>query len=146
MNYPYDELPFEEFFEKGTYDIPETFYWYGLNGDSTSKLIIEDIHYLQSINEFFLSDVDIDSSIHFYMGRCYTLRPKMAMKRVSKDVGYSLMLGHNIVQTTSDVDSKSGDGWHIFIHDKRENFTGKLRHRNLAEQYENYPLFLQRST
>lgn len=71
--------------------------------------------------------LDIDSSIHLYMGRCYTLRPKYAMKRVSKDVGYSIMLGHNIVKTTSDVDTKSGDGWHIFIHDKRENFTGKLR-------------------
>lgn len=90
--------------------------------------------------------MDIDSSIHFYMGRCYTLRPKIAMKRVSKDVGYSLMLGHNIVQTTSDVDSKSGDGWHIFIHDKRENFTGELRYGNLSELYQNYPFSLQRST
>lgn len=89
--------------------------------------------------------MDIDSSIHLYMGRCYTLRPRIAMKRVSKDVGYSLHLGHNIVQTTSDVDTKSGDGWHIFIHDKRENFTGKLA-GYLIETIPRLPPYLQRST
>ncbi|XP_034474031.1 acid-sensing ion channel 4-A isoform X1 [Drosophila innubila] len=103
MNYPYGELPLEEFFMNGTFNLDETFYSYGLNGEP--------------------SNVDIDSSLHFYMGRCFTLRPKIAMKRVSKQVGYSLILEHNLVQSTSSVDLIYGAGWHIFIHDKRENFT-----------------------
>ncbi|KAH8392305.1 hypothetical protein KR215_005485 [Drosophila sulfurigaster] len=103
MNYPYDELPLEEFFMNSTFEQDQTFYSYGLNGDPIN--------------------VDIDSSLHFYMGRCYTLRPKLAMKRVSKQVGYSIVLEHNLFQSLSDVDLISGAGWHVFIHDKRENFT-----------------------
>ncbi|XP_043864774.1 acid-sensing ion channel 4-A isoform X2 [Drosophila mojavensis] len=103
MDYPFGELSFEDFFNNATFSQEETFYSYGLNGER--------------------SNVAIDSSVHFYMGRCYTVRPLMDMKRVSKSVGYSLMLEHNIFTSVSDVDLASGAGWHIFLHDKRENFT-----------------------
>ncbi|XP_030556002.1 acid-sensing ion channel 4-A [Drosophila novamexicana] len=103
MDYPFGEIPFEEFFANGTFEQDETFYLYGLNGDK--------------------NNVVIDSSIHFYMGRCYTLRPVTAMKRVSRAAGYSLMLEHNANKLASDVDLTAGAGWHVFIHDKRENFT-----------------------
>ncbi|XP_030383578.1 degenerin del-1 [Scaptodrosophila lebanonensis] len=104
QDYPFGEVELKEFFENGTYSKEETFIMYGLNG--------------------YDYNVDIDSSLQFYMGRCFTLRPKAPMKRVSKSVGYSLLLEHNIDKTaTSDVDYISGPGWHIFIHDKRDNFT-----------------------
>ncbi|XP_033149256.1 acid-sensing ion channel 4-A [Drosophila busckii] len=104
LDYPFGRIPLDEFFMNGTYEQNETFYSFGLGGAE--------------------ENVYIDSSLHFYMGRCYTLRPRIAMKRVSKPVGYSLMLEHNVGQTaTSDVDFVSGAGWHVFIHDKRENFT-----------------------
>jgi len=71
-------------------------------------------------------DVVMNSSLHFYMGRCYTLRPKESAKRVSKAVGYSIMLEHSMLTTSvSDVDTGSV-GWHVFIHDKKENFTGEI--------------------
>jgi len=36
------------------------------------------------------------------------------------------MLEHSMLTTsTSDVDT-GGIGWHVFIHDKKENFTGKF--------------------
>ncbi|TDG45430.1 hypothetical protein AWZ03_008196 [Drosophila navojoa] len=103
MDYPFGEVSFEDFFNNATFSQEETFYSYGLNGEK--------------------SNVAIDSSVHFYMGRCYTVRPLMDMKRVSKSVGYSLTLEHNLVTTVSDIDLTSGAGWHIFLHDKRENFT-----------------------
>lgn len=59
------------------------------------------------------------------MGRCYTLRPKEPTKRVSKSVGYSLLLEHaRSTTSTSDVDTGTA-GWHVFIHEKKENFTGE---------------------
>ncbi|XP_037711423.1 uncharacterized protein LOC119548315 [Drosophila subpulchrella] len=103
MNYPFGEISLEEFFENSTHDMGDTFVFYGLNENP--------------------SNVVMNSSLHFYMGRCYTLRPKEPAKRVSKDVGYSLMLEHSMLTTsTSDVDT-GGIGWHVFIHDKKENFT-----------------------
>ncbi|EDW04016.1 acid-sensing ion channel 4-A [Drosophila grimshawi] len=102
QNYPYDELPLDEFFERSTYEFNETFFSYGLDGKE---------------------NVEIDSSLHFNMGRCFTVRPLKSMNRVSKPVGYSLMMEHDMVASTSDVDYLAGVGWHIFIHDKRENFT-----------------------
>ncbi|XP_002014740.2 acid-sensing ion channel 4-A [Drosophila persimilis] len=103
MKYPFGEISLDEFFENSTHDVDDTFILYGLNGDK--------------------NNLEIDSSLHFYMGRCYTLRPKAPTKRVSKSVGYSLMLEHaRSTTSTSDVDT-GGSGWHVFIHDKRENFT-----------------------
>ncbi|KAH8248941.1 hypothetical protein KR032_004404 [Drosophila birchii] len=103
MNYPFGEVSLDEFFENGTYDMSDTFIMYGLNGNA--------------------NNLDVNSSLHFYMGRCYTLRPKEPTKRVSKAVGYSLLLEHSRFTTsTSDVDTGSA-GWHVFIHEKKENFT-----------------------
>ncbi|XP_068140939.1 acid-sensing ion channel 4-A [Drosophila tropicalis] len=104
MDFPFGEIPLDEFFENGTYSEKETFYSPGLDGSS--------------------DNLEIDSSLHFYSGRCYTVRPKKLMKRVSRAVGYSLTLDHTPSTTsTSNADTSTGAGWHVFIHDKRENFT-----------------------
>ncbi|KAH8326035.1 hypothetical protein KR067_013185 [Drosophila pandora] len=103
IDYPFGEIPLSEFFENSTYDMSDTFIYYGLNGHA--------------------NNLETDSSMHFYMGRCTTLRPKEASKRVSKSVGYSILLEHSkSVTSTSDVDTGSV-GWHVFIHEKKENFT-----------------------
>ncbi|EDV31449.1 uncharacterized protein Dana_GF14545 [Drosophila ananassae] len=103
IDYPFGEIPLSEFFENSTYDMSDTFIYYGLNGHA--------------------NNLETDSSMHFYMGRCTTLRPKEPSKRVSKSVGYSILLEHSkSVTSTSDVDTGSV-GWHVFIHEKKENFT-----------------------
>lgn len=82
--------------------------------------------YLHLLNCFCAKDIEITSSIQFYYGRCHTIRPRVPLKRANKDTGYSMMLHHhfpkedlkNIIE-----EDKIKPGWHIFIHDTRDNFT-----------------------
>ncbi|KAM7352117.1 amiloride-sensitive sodium channel pickpocket 17 isoform 2-T2 [Cochliomyia hominivorax] len=105
-NYPYEDVELIDFFTYSTFDESETFAecQYGLNG--------------------LIDNVEITSSLHFYMGRCHTIRPKISLKRASKLTGYSIMLKHHL--TKEDIKSKYFEqppGWHLFMHDLRENFT-----------------------
>ncbi|XP_065356122.1 uncharacterized protein ppk17 [Calliphora vicina] len=105
-NYPYEDVELVDFFTNSTYNVTETFSecQYGLNG--------------------LISNVEVTSSLHFYMGRCHTIRPKISLKRASKSAGYSIMLKHHLTKD----EIKTGffekpPGWHLFLHDMRENFT-----------------------
>uniref|UniRef100_A0A1I8NLL2 Uncharacterized protein n=1 Tax=Stomoxys calcitrans TaxID=35570 RepID=A0A1I8NLL2_STOCA len=105
-SYPYGEVPITEFFMNSTYNQSETFYnrQFGLNSSP--------------------SNVEITSSIQFFEGRCHTIRPKVPLKRATKDSGYSIMLRHHVPK--SEVESENyvtRPGWHLYIHDPRENFT-----------------------
>ncbi|XP_037958942.1 uncharacterized protein LOC119688336 [Teleopsis dalmanni] len=104
-NYPYGEVAMDEFFMNSTYDLEETFSYpqYGLDG--------------------LMDNLEITSSIHFNMGRCHTLRPKIALKRTTKESGYSVMLTHHINPNNNNKYYEKDPGWHIFLHDYRENFT-----------------------
>lgn len=67
----------------------------------------------------------MSDDLHFYMGRCHTIRPKKELSRVSKKGGYSIMLKHHIFpDENTHFYYENPIGWHIFIHDQRENFTG----------------------
>lgn len=60
------------------------------------------------------------------MGRCYTLNPKIELKRTTRTSGYSLLLTHNIASGSSmEMMLEKNPGWHIYIHDHRHEFTGK---------------------
>ena len=70
-------------------------------------------------------DLEITSDIHFNMGRCHTIRPKISLKRANRMAGYSIMLQHHL--TKEEIATRyfeNPPGWHIYIHDMRENFTG----------------------
>lgn len=59
------------------------------------------------------------------MGRCHTIRPKISLKRANRMSGYSIMLQHHL--TKEEIETRyfeNPPGWHIYIHDMRENFTG----------------------
>lgn len=72
------------------------------------------------------TDIEITSSLNFYMGRCHTIRPKLNLKRVGKSAGYALMLKHHLKRNEMKGRyHENPPGWHLYIHDKRENFTGK---------------------
>ncbi|XP_061386620.1 uncharacterized protein LOC133322631 [Musca vetustissima] len=104
--YPYDEVPISEFFINSTFNISETFYndQYGLNS--------------------FKSNVEITSNTQFFRGRCHTIRPKVALRRATKNSGYSIMLQHHVPKSDVDLDKyETRPGWHVYIHDPKENFT-----------------------
>ncbi|XP_067622903.1 uncharacterized protein ppk17 isoform X2 [Eurosta solidaginis] len=98
--YPFGELELEEFFTNSTFEFSETFLGeqYGLNG--------------------LMKNLEVKSSLHFYMGRCYTLRPLMELKRTTRSTGYSIMLTHHIKSKL-----ENSPGWLIYIHDFRHDFT-----------------------
>ncbi|XP_023295430.2 uncharacterized protein LOC111678365 isoform X2 [Lucilia cuprina] len=105
-DYPYDDVELLDFFTNTTFNESETFskYQYGLNG----------------FEEF----VEITDSLHFYMGRCHTIRPKISLKRASKSTGYAITLKHHL--TKEEIKTgffENPPGWHLYIHDMRENFT-----------------------
>ena len=83
------------------------------------------MQYIQII--LFPLDVIISESMHFNYGRCHTLRPLKPLQRATRNDGYSIMLTHHLNGTEeyTNYDGATPIGWHIFIHDKRENFTGK---------------------
>ncbi|XP_053960576.1 uncharacterized protein LOC128864843 [Anastrepha ludens] len=106
QKYPFNELELEEFFMNSTFDFEETFLGeqYGLNG--------------------LKENLEIESNLHFYLGRCYTLKPKVELSRTTRSSGYSLMLTHHIDPSSStDVTLEQNPGWHVYIHDFRHNFT-----------------------
>ncbi len=78
------------------------------------------------LNSLHLIDVDIVSGIYFNYGQCHTMSPKVMTRRSWKNYGYSLILTHTM-EATDETNSENDPGWHVFIHEPKENFTGKLR-------------------
>lgn len=70
-------------------------------------------------------DVAIVSGIFFNYGQCHTFIPKKATRQSWKNHGYSLILTHTM-EATDETNSENSPGWHIFIHEPKETFTGKL--------------------
>ncbi|XP_036329166.1 uncharacterized protein LOC118741336 [Rhagoletis pomonella] len=104
--YPFNELELDEFFQNSTFDLEETFLGeqYGLNG--------------------FKENLQIESSLHFNLGRCFTLKPKVELTRTTRSTGYSLMLTHHVdPSATTDMTLENNPGWHVYIHDYRHEFT-----------------------
>lgn len=58
------------------------------------------------------------------MGQCQTIVPKITTEGTWRGFGYSMFLDHDISKYTQS-NSELSPGWHLFIHDIRENFTGK---------------------
>lgn len=67
-----------------------------------------------------LADIEISSSLHFYYGRCYTLKPLSRTKGAWKDYGYSILLKHD----GTGLSNNYLPGWHLFIHEPSEPFSG----------------------
>uniref|UniRef100_A0A1A9X0Q2 Uncharacterized protein n=1 Tax=Glossina brevipalpis TaxID=37001 RepID=A0A1A9X0Q2_9MUSC len=105
FRYPFDLVDLEEFFMNSTFNLNETFlaFQYGLNG----------------LND----NVEVTSSLHFYNGRCFTMRPRTLLHRATKNSGYSMILTHNIRNNHQYLYYENEPGWHLFIHDSKENFT-----------------------
>ncbi|XP_055919178.1 degenerin unc-8 [Eupeodes corollae] len=101
-SFPFEKIPLIDVFVNGTFEQKETFQLCGYNNEDTN--------------------VDITSSIHFNLGRCYTVRAKFPSKRVSKNSGYSMMLTHHVLKKES-FKYEAEPGWHLFVHDAAEEFT-----------------------
>lgn len=70
------------------------------------------------------TDVRVESSLHFMMGLCFTINPLVKTRGAWKDYGYSIMLEHNLTDNSQSLLS-SNPGWHVFIHEGSEKFSGK---------------------
>lgn len=57
------------------------------------------------------------------MGQCQTIIPKITTDGTWKSDGYSMVLHHDISKY-ADSNGVVPPGWHLFIHEVRENFTG----------------------
>lgn len=53
------------------------------------------------------------------------MKPKVMTRRSWKNHGYSLILTHTM-EATDETNSENVPGWHVFLHEEKENFTGKL--------------------
>lgn len=62
--------------------------------------------------------------MNFNLGKCYTVRP--ASELVKEDyreyLGYSIELNHSLVDIAGPA--MFPPGWHVFIHEVDERFTG----------------------
>lgn len=56
------------------------------------------------------------------MGQCQTITPLVTTRLAWKDVGYSIILKHDLAsieETTSTI----APGWHVFVHEPTETFS-----------------------
>lgn len=51
--------------------------------------------------------------------------PKKTTRQSWKNHGYSLILTHTM-EATDETNSENSPGWHVFIHESKETFTGKF--------------------
>lgn len=71
-----------------------------------------------------LLDIKIVSEIFFNYGQCHTIMPLITTRGSWKTYGYSLVLLHDL-WTIDDTLGEKEPGWHIFMHEPKENFTGE---------------------
>lgn len=67
-------------------------------------------------------DVRILSHLFLNYGQCHTLVPLTTTEGSGKNHGYSIMLNQEDTEPAYDG---TPAGWHVFIHERTENFTGK---------------------
>ncbi|XP_029729547.2 uncharacterized protein LOC109429390 [Aedes albopictus] len=99
--FDFSQASLDDLFRDATYNESEFFIQYGLDG--------------------LTENVEVISSMHLDMGQCFTLNPLTTTTHSWKDVGFSILLQHDI---RDDVYYLGEDlpGWHIFIHDPVEGF------------------------
>lgn len=61
------------------------------------------------------------------MGRCFTVNPLIKTRGAWKTFGYSIMLEHNLTDHSQSL-TTINPGWHLFIHEDSEKFSGKRSH------------------
>lgn len=83
-------------------------------------------HFIKNIFFFenFTLDVRVVSSLHFNMGLCFTVNPLIKTRGAWKDFGYSIMLEHNLTDDSQSL-TTINPGWHTFIHEESEKFSGE---------------------
>ncbi|KAG4070914.1 hypothetical protein HA402_011140 [Bradysia odoriphaga] len=104
-NFDFNSVDLDDLFENATYGKSEFFGQYGLDG--------------------LADNVAIVSGIYFNYGQCHTMTPKVTTRRSWKNHGYSLILTHTM-EATDETTSENVPGWHVFIHEPKENFTVQL--------------------
>ncbi|XP_063624613.1 degenerin-like protein asic-1 [Cydia splendana] len=123
--YKYDKME-----EYGLYSHPRfTSVWRDFNFTHvTLDYLWEEITY--SSDEFFVQygfdglveNVEVDSSLGFVMGRCYTLTPRVLSYKASQSAGYSLTLRHNALDIANSI-TTTPPGYHVYVHYSKEPFT-----------------------
>ncbi|XP_077289909.1 amiloride-sensitive sodium channel pickpocket 17 [Arctopsyche grandis] len=104
-NFNFSNVNLDEFWREATYSDKDNFISAGLN----------------SINSY----IEVVNSLHFVLGQCQTVSPKIYVSTVSKNTGYSILLNHSMLEidTTS---STIPPGYHIFVHQANEPFAEHL--------------------
>lgn len=64
--------------------------------------------------------------MHFTLGQCQTIKPLITTIGSWRSFGYSIALTHD-VNSSKDTPTQDPPGWHLYIHDPKEKFSGKTK-------------------
>lgn len=117
-DFPFATHSLSDWIEEATYTKDEMFSIYALDGNH--------------------SNIKFETTLHFSMGRCFTLKPKVSTDipvrlwtsswSVSKEFydwfqwkssGYAITLNHDALES----DAAETPGFHVYLHEPRETFT-----------------------
>lgn len=99
--FPFETTTLDKFFDEATYTKEEYFLKYSLANRSSA--------------------IDIQPTLTFNLGRCYTINPKTTTKDPWKKSGYNIILKHDY--QPPDFNDGITPGWHVYIHEPSEKFT-----------------------
>ncbi|KAJ2948852.1 hypothetical protein O0L34_g5778 [Tuta absoluta] len=102
IKFNFSDHNLDEVWRNITYEPSEFFVQYGLNG--------------------YPDNVEIETTIGFMTGRCYTLKPKIVHTQASRDTGYSVTLQHRAEDVATST-SIYPPGYHLYVHYSQEPFT-----------------------
>ncbi|XP_065350354.1 acid-sensing ion channel 4-like [Cloeon dipterum] len=85
--FPYDKISLSEFWKEATYTMVEGINQYGMAG---------------SINH-----TNLEETMNFLSGRCFTIKPEIATRQIGSDAGYSVLLRHT---------RPTSPAWNLYVH------------------------------
>lgn len=102
-NFPFGSITLSEYFQEATFSRDEIFTQYSLKG--------------------LRDNVEVEETLHFTFGRCYTIKPKISTLIASKDSGYRFEVSHDFPTSDSDRLERENPGFHVYIHEANLRFT-----------------------
>lgn len=102
-DFPFSTVTLAEFYEESTFHRDEIFTQYSLKGKH--------------------ENVEVEETMHFSLGRCYSIKPKISTKMASKNSGYRFEVAHDFPIDDIDRLERENPGFHVYIHEPGVRFT-----------------------
>lgn len=102
-NFPFGVVSLAEFFEEATFNRDEMFTQYSLKGQR--------------------DNVEVEETLHFTLGRCYSIKPKISTTKASKNSGFRFEVSHDFMSDDQNLIERENPGFHVYIHEPGVRFT-----------------------